>query len=116
MADMAEAAEMPGDGVGRDRGRAFERPDTGSAFEDGQRPLTGFFLCTQPSRSASVFISVFREAMLLCEVVVETVESEADDETEPTDESEEDEFVLSGPFLGKNIRVTSSALIELRPL
>lgn len=52
IAAMAEAADAPDDRAGSDWGLPFDRPDTGSAFDDGQRPLTGFFRCVQLSRSA----------------------------------------------------------------
>lgn len=112
---MAEAAEGPVNGVGRDCGRAFEIPDTASAFEDGQSPLACFFRCIHPSRSACTFTSGLCEAGLLSDVSMDTVESKAEDEPDAVEDSDDEEFFFSRPFLGINIRVTSSALMEFKP-
>ena len=48
MADMTDAADWPDEGVEIDCNRAFDTPETGSAFEDGQSPRAGFFLGPQP--------------------------------------------------------------------
>ena len=48
MADIVEAADWPDAAVGSGCGRAFDIPETGSAFDDGQSPRTGFFLGPYP--------------------------------------------------------------------
>lgn len=48
IADIVEAADCPDEGVGRAGGLPLDMPKTGSAFDDGQSPLPGFFLGPQP--------------------------------------------------------------------
>ncbi len=106
MADIAEAAEVPGDGEASDCGRAGDIPETGSAFEEGQSPLVGFFLDSHPPRSP------FANGgpPLICELGAEIVDVDEDE-----DAMEEDEFVRCALFRGMNILETSSALMEFSP-
>lgn len=109
MADIADAADGPEGGVGRDCGRASVIPDTGSAFEDGQSPRAGFLRCIQPSGWPFV---VGGGPPLVRGDVDDTVVLEDED---VVDDIDEDEFDRCGPLRDMNIRVTSSALIELSP-
>lgn len=43
---MVDAADWPEDGVAIPCGRALERPDTGSAFDEGHRARAAFFFWT----------------------------------------------------------------------
>lgn len=55
MADMAEEAVGPDDGADTACERAFVTPDTGSAFELGQRLLEGLFFDDQVPDSPLAF-------------------------------------------------------------
>lgn len=63
-----------------------------------------------------MFASDFREAAVLCELLLDIVEVVvADDEDDAIEDIEEEELDLSGTFLGMNMRVTSSGLIDVNP-
>lgn len=108
---MVDAADWPEEGVGRACDLAVDRPDTGSALEDGQRPLAplaAFFFGPHPPCSPfEVGVSPFVCGAGAGEVRV-------DDEAEEV--VEEAEFVRCAPLRGMNILVTSSALIPSTPL
>ena len=112
---MAAAADAPNDGGGSGWDRAFVTPETGSAFDDGHRPLADFFRCTQFSRSAWILSSAFRATALACAPLLDIVEVDVDEDVEAAEDIDDEELDLSGTFLGMNIRVTSSALIEVNP-
>ena len=82
---MVDAADWPDDGVGRACGRAVDRPDTGSALEDGQRPLAAFFLDPNPPSPFVVGLSP-----LVCGVGAGPVKA-AEDELEDDDDDDDDD-------------------------
>lgn len=51
MADIVEAADWPDESAGSGCDRALDRPETGSAFDGGQRPFVGFFRGSHPLAS-----------------------------------------------------------------
>ena len=109
---MVEAADCPEDGVGRTCGRAVVSPETGSAFEDGQRPRAAFF--RGPHAPCSPF--VVGTSPLVCGRGRGATEAEVvDDEDEEWDAIEEDEFIRCTAVWGINPRLTSSALMEPNP-
>ncbi len=101
-----EAADVPEDGEASNCGRAGVMPETGSAFDDGQTPLTGFFL--DPHPPISPFANVVPP--FVCGLGAEIVDV-VDDE----DAMVEDEFERCALFRGMNILETSSALMEFSP-
>lgn len=62
-----------------------------------------------------MFASGFRETAVLCELLLDNVEVDATDDEDAIEDIEEEELDLSGTFLGMNMRVTSSALIDVNP-
>lgn len=82
-AEIAEAADVPDD-AGIECGRAFDRPETGSALEEGQTPLLGLFFALG-TESWFVRLTGLYDSC--------TVEVEVDDEDEE-DEREVEEFDL----------------------
>lgn len=107
MADIADDAVGPLDGVDTGCGRALDTPDTGSALEDGHKPLAGFFFDAHVAVSPLVAVLPF-----VCGDGAVTVEL---DEFE--DAMEDDELVRC-MFLGRgfvNIRDTSSVLKPFNP-
>lgn len=107
---MVEAADCPEDGLGRGGGRPFDKPDTGSALDDGHRLFGGFFLAGQGPCSPFVVDC----SPLGCGegIGIVNVDEEEDDEDDAT---EDEELVLCAGLRGMNILVTSSALIECKP-
>ena len=108
---MVDAADCPDDGVGSACDLAVDKPDTGSALEDGQSPLAplaGFFFGPHPPCSPFVVgVSPF-----VCGIGADGLK-EVDEFDEVV---EEVEFVRCAPFRGMNILVTSSALTPSMPL
>ena len=106
MADIADDAAGPADEVDTGCGRAFDTPDTGSALEDGHRPLVGLFFDAQVFESPLVVLLplVWGDGT----VTVELVEVE---------EAIDEEELVRCMFLGRgmNIRDTSSVLIPFNP-
>ena len=108
---MVEAADCPDDGGGTGAGRPLDRPATGSAFEEGHRPLCGFFLPgPAPCSPFVIGVSLFDcgEGRGMLNVVV-------DEEEEAVEDVEDEELVLCALLRGMNMRVTSSAFIECNP-
>ena len=98
---MVEAADWPEEGVGRTCDLAVERPDTGSAFDDGQSPRAGFFLGPHPESPFVVGVSALNG-----DIGVRTVEAELGVE----EDVELEEFVRCAALRGISIRVTSSLM------
>ena len=91
-------------------GRAVVNPETGSAFDEGQRPLVAFLRPPQPPCSPFVIgVSLFVGGS-----GVGTVDGELDDVDEEV-ATDDAEFVRCGLLRGMNIRVTSSALMVSGP-
>ena len=88
---MVDAADWPDDGVESGCGRAVDIPDTGSAFDGGQRPLAGFFRgphppCSPFAATASPFVWAAAGAVHVFD--------------EDEDATEEDELVRWALFRG----------------
>lgn len=62
-----------------------------------------------------MFASGFREAAVLCELLLKIVEVDVAEDEDAIEDVEEEELDLSGTFPGMNMRVTSSALIDVNP-
>lgn len=97
-------------GDGTDCGRGFEMPDTASDLDEGQIPRPFLGCCVQPSRSACAL----KESLRDCGAVLERVDVVEAVETDASDEAEDEELLRGGPLRGRNIRVTSSALMEFK--
>lgn len=107
MADMAEDAEAPVDGVDTDCIRALDRLETGSALLVGQRPRDlGFFVVDQVDPPPDSPFICDEEFVVCDEGAADTVVVD-----DACDDKEEDEFVLCTLFRGMNILETSSELI-----
>lgn len=87
-------------------GRAGVIPETGSALDEGQRPLAGFFLDAHPPSSPFA-----REGPPLTWELVAVIVGVPDDE----DVMVEDEFERWALLRGMNILETSSVLMEFSP-
>ncbi len=108
---MVDAADWPDEGVGPGPGWPLDRPATGSAFEDGHRPLWGFFL-TAPAVCSPVVTGISPFDCGGGTGMVKDVVEEEEDEEGAVEDVEDEEFVLCALLRGMNIRVTSSAFIE----
>ena len=103
-ADIAEAAEAP-DGAADTDGLAVESPETGSAFDEGHKPLLPGFLRTPFSPLGKPF------GWLAGEEIVDA------DELEEVDDKDEEELLRCTFFRGTKMRETSSGVIlRLFPL
>lgn len=105
-----EAADCPEEGL-RGGGRPFDRPETGSALEEGHKLLAGFFLAAAPWSPFVIGVSgvACGEGRGIVKVDEEVAEG--------VDEAvEEEEFVLCALLRGMSIRVTSSAFIACKPV
>lgn len=108
-----DAADWPEEGL-RGGGRPFDKPETGSAFDEGHRLLAGFFLAAEAPWSPFV-VGVSGVDCRGCGEgtgIVNVDEEDAEEEDEAVDE---EEFVLCALLRGINIRVTSSAFIACKP-
>ena len=90
---MVDAADCPDDGVGKAGERPFDSPRTGSAFDDGQSPLGGFFFGPQPPCSPfAVEVSSLASADPIGIVNVDEVDELEEDDNEVA--TEDEEFIL----------------------
>lgn len=112
MVDIVDAADWPDEGVGMAAVCPLDIPAPGSAFEEGHRPLWGFFLMA-PAACSPLVMGISPFGCGGGTGIVNVVEEE--EEEGAVEDVEDEELVLCALRRGMNMRVTSSAFIEFNP-